>query len=107
MAELFPTPSAARDAMIAAGWEVVDADDYIDAHEHPDYRGVLAALVATTHDGEEGCTPALVKVTRDRRGQYVLTGHVSGKIIPLWAVENPSSTERWRKPLVLWRDAEV
>lgn len=107
MAEIFPTPSAARDAMIAVGWEVVDADDYIDAHEHPDYRGVTAALVATTRDGEEGCTPALVKVTRDDAGQYLLTGHASGKFIGLWAATDPYSTDEYRKPLLMWIDAEV
>lgn len=104
MAEIFPTPSAARDAMIAAGWEVVDADDYIDAHEHPDYRGVLAALVATTHDGEEGCAPALVKVTRVGTG-LLLVGYVTGREVQNWARASPSDPDS--PPLLMWTDAEV
>lgn len=101
MAEIFPTPSAARDALIRSGWEVRPAEDLVNNE-----AGVVAALVAVqTGYGTLGCKPTLVKVVRRPDGLIYLVGRTSGQQVQHWAVADMTAEER--KPLLLWIDAEV
>lgn len=99
MAEIFPTPSAARDALIAAGWQPIDVGDACNIE-----RGIVSAIVPVPVDSQAdpAWTVALVTVgaTADGTG-YDLRGHVSGDKVDQWATTWGGS------PLLHYVDAEI